>query len=180
MDRPFLLGEKTYLRPIELSDANGPYLQWINTPDARLYLGSVLFPTSKDALERYIRTNSDRDDAAFFGIMVKTNDQFIGTARLTPIDWRNRYTTIGIFIGEPSARRQGYGSEVIKLLLDYGFNHLNLHKVTAGMPESNQASIRMFEKCGLREECRRKRHLFVNGRWEDHVILSMFQEEYQR
>lgn len=36
----------------------------------------------------------------------------------------------------------------------------------------------MFEKVGMKVECRRPRQLFVDGKWEDHVILAMFLEEF--
>ena len=30
IDRPFLMGKKIYLRPFDLDDIEGDYLQWIN------------------------------------------------------------------------------------------------------------------------------------------------------
>jgi len=178
MDRAFLIGDRIYLRPMDIGDADGPYLQWVNSPTAYLTLGTLYFPTTKAALEAYIKQQMEHPDAAFFAIMTKADDRFIGTAKLGPVEHPHRHVYIGLFIGEESERSKGYGTEVVKLLLQYGFRQLNLHKISAGTNASNVASIRMFEKVGMKVECRRSKQLFVNGAWEDHIILTMFENEF--
>lgn len=177
MDRAFLIGDRVYLRPMDIEDANGPYLQWVNSPNAYLTLGTLYFPTTKEALQDYIRRQIAHPDTAFFAVMTKSDDRFIGTAKIGPVETVHRHAYIGLFIGEESERGRGYGKEVVVLLLKYGFRQLNLHKISAGANASNVASIRMFEKVGMKVECRRPKQLFVDGVWEDHVMLAIFQEE---
>lgn len=178
MDRAFLIGDRIYLRPMDIGDADGPYLQWVNSPIAYLTLGTLYYPTTKAALEAYIQRQVENPDTALFAIMTKSDDRFIGTAKIGPVETVHRHAYIGLFIGEESERGRGYGREVVVLLLKYGFRQLNLHKISAGVNESNVASIRMFEKVGMKVECRRPKQLFVNGAWEAHVILAMFNDEF--
>lgn len=179
MDRPFLIGDRIYLRPMDLADADGPYLQWVNSPSAYLALGTLYYPTTRAALEAYIKRQIEHPDTAFFAIMTKPDDRFIGTAKIGPVEDVHRHAFIGLFIGDERERGKGCGTEVVVLLLKYGFRQLNLHKISAGVNASNTVSIRMFEKVGMKVECRRPRQLFVDGKWEDHVILAMFDHEFQ-
>jgi len=180
VDRAFLIGEKIYLRPVDIADADGPYLQWVNSPIAYLTLGSAYYPKTKSALEAYIKKQIESPDSAFFAIMTKPDERFIGTAKLGPVEDVHRHAYIGLLIGEESARGKGYGTEVVVLLLKYGFRQLNLHKISTGANASNTASIRMFEKAGMTVDCRRRQQLYVNGVWEDQVILAMLADDFHR
>jgi len=144
-------------------------------------LESLHFPTTRATLVDYIRTNTGRADVAFFGIMLKNEEQnlFIGTAKIGPVEWIHRHAYVALFIGEAAARSHGYGTEVVRLLLRYGFHVLNLHKISAGIVGSNTASIRLFKKVGMTIEAIRKDQFWVDGRWEDHVLMAMFDTEFE-
>ena len=179
MDRAFLIGDRIYLRPMDMSDADGAYLRWVNSPTAYVALGTLYYPTTKAALEAYIKKQMEHPDTAFFAIVTKADDRFIGTGKIGPVETIHRHAYIGLFIGEENERRKGYGTETARLLLQYGFRQLNLHKISAGASASNLPSIRMFEKIGMTIECRRPEQLFVDGKWEDHVLLAIFEHEFQ-
>ena len=152
----------------------GPYLQWVNSPTAYLTLGSLYYPTTKAGLESYITRQCENPDSSLFAIITKKEERLIGTAKIGPVEAIHRHAYIGLFVGEENERGKGYGREVVELLLAYGFKQLNLHKISAGSNVSNVASIRMFQKVGMKIECRRLNQLFVNGNWEDHIILADF------
>ena len=44
---------------------------------------------------------------------------------------------------------KGLVSEALRAVLDYGFSHMNLHSVEAGVTPGNTASTRMLEKLGF-------------------------------
>jgi len=178
MDRAFLTGNLIYLRPIDIQDADGPYLQWVNSPTAYLTLGTLYYPTTKAGLESYISRQCENPDSSLFAIITKNEEQFIGTAKIGPVEAIHRHAYIGIFIGEETERGKGYGREAVNLLLNYGFCQLNLHKISAGANATNTASIRLFEQVGMKVDCIRGRQLFVNGQWEDQVLLATFGEGY--
>lgn len=177
MRNPFLIGERVYLRSMELSDVGEPYIQWLNTEGVSETL-DVFFPSTRESLEEYVRKRLGSHSEVFFAIVLKEGDRFVGTAKLGPIEWVHRRASFGILIGDESVRNRGLGGEVVSLLLRYGFRILNLHKITAGCVGSNIRAIRCFEKVGMRIEGRRPEQLFVNGRYEDQVLLGILQEEY--
>ncbi|SRR6266566_5594426 len=178
MERAFVIGKRVFLRPIDEADVDGPYLQWVNSEIVYSTLASLHFPTTRAKLLDYVRSNTARSDVAFFGIMTVDGDKFIGTAKIGPIQWIDRHSYCALFIGDPDFRGKGYGSEVAFLLLKYAFRVLNLHKISAGMVASNSASTKIFEKVGMKIEARLKDEYFINGRWEDHILMATFQSEF--
>lgn len=178
MDRPFLIGKKVYLRPLEIEDVNQEYLQWVN--DARVTLGriEIHFPVTKEKQLEYVKSILNRNDHAFFAIVEKGTDKFIGTAKMGPINWVHRFTEHAIMIGDTTTWNKGYGGEVIQILLEYGFRVLNMHKIYAGVSAANPASLRKNERVGYKVEAVFKNKFFTNGKYVDHVVMSMSNDEY--
>lgn len=114
-----------------------------------------------------------------FAIVLLENDKLIGNCGLMNIDQTNRKATIGIFIGDKEEQNKGYGTEVIKLLLDYGFNYLNLHNINLGLMEFNKRALACYKKCGFKEYGRRRKCNFVNGKYYDTIYMDILAEEFK-
>ena len=54
MDRPFLVGEKIYLRPFDVDDIEGDYIQWVNDSEIIGHLASNAFPKTKSELVDFV------------------------------------------------------------------------------------------------------------------------------
>jgi RimJ/RimL family protein N-acetyltransferase len=178
MDRAFLIGEKIYLRPLELEDVNEKYLQWVNDPEVVLGRIESYFPMTRDKQIEYVRSQLARKDVVMFAVIEKHTDSFIGVVKIGPINWIHRYTEHAFMIGDKSCWNKGYAREGILLILDYIFRHLNLLNVYAGASSPNRASIRKNERNGYKIEGIFKNKLFVNGNYVDHVIMSLSREEF--
>lgn len=85
-------------------------------------------------------------------VIVLDNGDEIGSVYLRNIDKANRKAELGIFIGEESAIGRGYGTQAVKLLCDYGFSELKLHKIILRVVQSNQAAISTYRKNGFEIE----------------------------
>ena len=107
------------------------------------------------------------------------NDKMIGTVSLEKIDNINRTATLGIFIGDKNYRSQGYGTEAIKLLLEYGFKYMNLYNISLDLMEFNTRALKCYEKCGFKEYGRRRKCKFINGRYYDCISMDILQEEFR-
>lgn len=94
------------------------------------------------------------------------------------IDWVNGTATTGAMIGEKEYWGKGYGSEAKMLLLDYAFNRLGLRKICSNVIAFNGRSKRYSEKCGYREEARRKAQFFRDGTYHDEIWLAVFRENW--
>jgi [ribosomal protein S5]-alanine N-acetyltransferase len=102
----------------------------------------------------------------------------IGTARLTidEQDRRGRYA-IGIF--DVSRLSLGLGTEATKLVLDFSFNKLKLHRVDLKVLEYNRRAIRCYEKCGFVKEGIEREGVLIEGKWESDVIMGILEHEHK-
>jgi RimJ/RimL family protein N-acetyltransferase len=74
---------------------------------------------------------------------------------------------------------QGYAFEAVEAILEYLFNRLAKHRVTASVDPENIRSIHLLEKLGFRHEGHFKQSIFIRGEWYDDVIYAMLQEEWK-
>jgi ribosomal-protein-alanine N-acetyltransferase len=174
--RPFLESDRIRLREVRPSDADGRYYQWINDPEVTSFLESRFYPVSGESLQQYIADRQKDRDSIFLAIVDKKRDSHIGNVKLGPIDWIHRRAEIGILIGEKSLWGRGYATETIRLVVDYAFRTLGLHKVTAGCYANNLGSQRAFEKAGFGVEGTRRSHLLWEGQYVDLVLLGIVNE----
>ena len=68
----------------------------------------------------------------------------IGTVSLNRINNTHREATLGIFIGNKEYWNNAYGTEAIRLILDYGFNYMNLHSVRLSLLSFNERALKCF------------------------------------
>jgi ribosomal-protein-alanine N-acetyltransferase len=67
-------------------------------------------------------------------------------------------------------------TEAVKAVVDYGFNTLALHRIEANIMPRNIASLRVVGKLGFINEGLSKKYLKINGQWEDHIHMVIFNE----
>jgi RimJ/RimL family protein N-acetyltransferase len=94
------------------------------------------------------------------------------------IDLVNRSAMLGIVIGEKAYWGKGYGQEALRLLLDYGFNLLNLHSIMLGVFAFNQRAIAAYRRVGFKEIGRRRQNRMIAGKWYDAVLMDMLDSEF--
>lgn len=176
MQNPFLIGERLYLRPLELDDLEN-CLRWINDPEVTRTL-AIYRPLNslreREWLERLYR--DDRD--LVLAIVLKESDKHIGNTGLHGIDWKDRQAELGIMIGEKGEWGKGYGAEALGLMLDYAFTKLNLHRVYLRVYANNPRAIRCYEKLGFRHEGTLRESHFAEGRYWDTLIMGLLQREW--
>ncbi|KAF2485856.1 acyl-CoA N-acyltransferase [Neohortaea acidophila] len=91
----------------------------------------------------------------------------------------NRAGFLGITI-EDQYQGQGYGSEVINWVLDFGFRYMNLHRVELQTFGSNLGAIRLYERLGFVHEGRRRETTFREGEYVDSVVMGILEGEWRR
>lgn len=170
-----LVGEHIYLAPRRLEDAE-QYAVWMNDFRTTDYTGRssqiMTLENEKAYLEKHISAE------ASMAIVTLDGDKLIGTIGLENIDHVNRRATLGIFIGDTEEREKGYGTEAIRLILDYGFNYLNLNNINLDVMEFNKRAIACYEKCGFKEIGRRRQSEYLDGKYYDRVHMDILKEEF--
>ncbi|OGO40359.1 MAG: hypothetical protein A2147_00915 [Chloroflexi bacterium RBG_16_57_8] len=175
-----LRGKSVLLRPVRRSDLSH-FLKWFNDPEVTQYLAMYL-PMTEMAEEKWIEELGSRATThAMFVIEVLEGDgnRPIGTTGLSGINPKDHRATFGIAIGEKDYWSKGYGTEAARLLVNYGFEQLNLHRINSGAIAFNERSIRMHKSVGFKEEGRQREAFFKNGKYHDHVVFGMLKEEWK-
>jgi RimJ/RimL family protein N-acetyltransferase len=171
----FLRGKKIVLRPPAESDI--PLLtKWINNPEIRQFIKRVFPATTGDERDwlESLRKRTSNDVV----LAIVTKDCAIGVIGIHHIDWTDRLTEMGIYIGEKRLRGHGYGSDAVMALAKYAFDTLGLHKIVWKAKAFNRPSIDCARRCGFVIEGRLKRQHFVDGRYHDEIILGLFKNDW--
>jgi len=175
-------GKLVQLRPVQRSDISY-FLQWFNDPDVTQYLLMYL-PMTEMAEQKFIEEigTTRAATSAFFVIEVEDAEKTkaIGTIGLNGINAKDHNATFGIAIGDKKYWSKGYGTEAAALIIKYGFEQLNLHRIDSGALSFNDRSIRMHLKLGFREEGRRRELIFRNGAYYDEVMFGLLREDWKK
>ncbi|MDM8534890.1 GNAT family protein [Clostridiaceae bacterium HSG29] len=170
-----LIGERLYLSPVNLDDVE-KYAEWLNDLEISLYLTgtSEVYTNNKEReiLESLLKSETD----ILFAI-INNDNELIGNIGLHQIDYKNRKATFGIFIGEKDYWNNGYGTEAIKLLLNYGFYFLNLHNINLEVYSYNERAISCYKKIGFKEIGRRRESIILGGKFYDEITMDILSNE---
>ena len=138
-----LIGDRIYLSPKGASDDEiQKFTEWMNDFEVTDYIGRsgnlITLIGEKDYLENIAKDSKNRN----FDIITLNDNKLIGTVSLENINFIERSAILGIFIGDKDFRNNGYGTEAIKLLLEYGFKYLNLHSIRLDLLAVNERAHR--------------------------------------
>lgn len=169
-------GEKVVLRPIVLADAPR-FLRWVNDPETnKLLAGGRKRITLKE--ERlWIRSLVKK---------AKTEKQFaidtkdgvhIGSTGFR-IDAKNKKAIWGILIGDKRYWGKGCGTEVVRLMLRYGFATLKLHRIELGVYAYNTRALALYTSAGFKKEGVRRKATCYKGAFYDEILMAMLREEW--
>lgn len=176
----FIDGPRLYLREVRPSDVNGTYYGWMNDSEVTRYLESRFYPNPIESLHDFVAKRVGDHDNIFLAIVRKDDNRHIGNIKLGPINWIHRFADVGLLIGEKDCWGQGYATEAIHLVTHYAFRTLNLHSLTAGCYASNQGSARAFLKAGWYQVGQRKSSLFLDGHFEDAILLGVVSTDWNQ
>ncbi|MBW4472039.1 MAG: ribosomal protein S5-alanine N-acetyltransferase [Stenomitos rutilans HA7619-LM2] len=86
--------------------------------------------------------------------------------------------TLGYSLAE-SKQGKGYMTEAVGLSIQYVFNELNMHRVSANYMPRNQRSGNLLKRLGFVVEGYARDYLLINGNWEDHILTSLINRRWQ-
>jgi|HubBroStandDraft_6_1064221.scaffolds.fasta_scaffold141215_3 ribosomal-protein-alanine N-acetyltransferase len=175
----FVQGSRVYLRPLERDDLNARYLSWLNDPEVTRYLEVGTFPTTNRDLEKFYDEVTGSRNQVILGVVDKKSGQHIGNVKLGPIHWIHRCATFGIIIGDKKFWGRGAGLEATTLMVEYGFNRLNLRRIDLGVFADHDAAVRCYEKAGFKVEGRMRESLFRDGRYVDRLWMALLRSDYK-
>lgn len=177
-----LIGELVTLRPVQRLDISY-FLKWFNDPDVIQYTG-VYLPLTEMKEEKFIEElgTSSAATTTWFIIEVVESDakKPIGAIVLNDINVKDHCARFAIVIGEKPFWSKGCGTEAAKLIIRYGFEQLNLRRISSGVWSFNERSLRLHIKVGFSEEGRCREVVYVNGSYHDEVLFGLLREDWEK
>jgi RimJ/RimL family protein N-acetyltransferase len=151
----FLTGSRVYLRPLEPPDADRLWQEINNDKEGRRLTGTWRAFTRAEILA-YIERRAGDMSRASFGVVRCEDDLRIG-----------------------EVVNQGYGTEVIALMLDYGFGLLNLHRIELEVYTLSPRAAHVYEKPGFEREGLRRQNWYYSHQHCDSVVMSLPEDDYR-
>ncbi len=169
-----LQGDNVRLVPIEKRHLDDVMKGW-NNPEMRRFL-SPFIPFSREIEIQWIENAiEDMKELKALTFVIEKNDgRFLGTCGTMSIDWISRSTEIGISIHSPENWGKGYGTEALKLLIEYLWETINLERIELCVYAFNERAIAVYKKLGFVEWGRAHKKRYVEGKYEDLVYMELF------
>jgi len=104
----------------------------------------------------------------------------IGDVALQDIDYKHRSCSIGLGIAKNENRGKGFGTEAVKLILEYGLDHIGLERFTANTLEINTPAQKSLEKLCFILEGRERNAYYFGDKKFDRLNYSLLADEYKR
>lgn len=171
-----LIGERIYLSPRNNEDIE-KFTEWLNDFETTDYIGKSSQIITLDGEKKYLEESIN--NGFMFSIITMNEDKVIGRISLVHINYIDRKANLGILIGDKKHRENGYGTEAIRLILDYGFNYLNLNNIKLDLMEFNERALACYQKCGFKEYGRRRKCNFVNGKYYDTIEMDIISQDFK-
>lgn len=168
-----LVSNKVYLSPMCLEDAE-TYTKWLNDLSVAENLGTPSNMVSVTGEQEVIRKNSQ---STVFAIVKTENDELIGRCGFNSVDQIRQCAEVGIFIGDEENRDNGYGAEAISLLIDFGFNYMNLNNIMLKVFAFNERAINCYKKAGFKEIGRRRQAYYLKGKYHDEIFMDIIRSD---
>ena len=170
---PKLIGDKVYLSPIGTSDGEvTAFTRWLN--DATLTIQLDIFTWHLDRGQERAALQRLSEEGNVFAIYAREEDVLIGSCALEDINWINGTAECGILIGDAERRGKGYGSDAMRLLLDWAFNGLNLRNVWL-----KAYSFNKYERLGFQTVGHRRQSRTVAGKHYDTVYMDILATDFK-
>jgi RimJ/RimL family protein N-acetyltransferase len=172
-----LQGERVVLRPIQAWDRERLY-ELVETIEVLALSGSSPpLPLSLEDIEaRDKRWIEERhSDSAWFAIDVDA--EVIGMCGLHQIDHYQQRADDGIRLGKEYWGK-GHGQDAVRTLVAYGFEHLNLAKISLQVLADDERAVGAYRKVGFVEEGRLRAHAWYEGARHDELVMSVLREEW--
>lgn len=172
--------ERLLLRRVSKNDLN-EILELRGNPETMKFIPRPLVKTEEDALNHFkmIDEKIEKNEGINWAITVKGNPKLIGIIGHYRIQPENHRCEIGYMI-LPQYNGQGIVTEAIKVVLEYGFEDLNMHSIEAVIDPDNFASERVLQKNGFVKEAHILENEYYDGKFWDTVIYSILKRNFKK
>lgn len=154
-------------------------VKWHNQDEIRnLYLGHP-FPINKETEEQwYAKILTSNIPTTVFGIQHIADDKLIGITVLKNINLINRSAEFAMYIGDQAYRGKGLSTLSTRKTLSFGFQQLNLNRISLNVLATNEKAIGLYQKLGFVQEGELRKSIFKNGEYHNEYIFSLLKSDF--
>jgi len=166
-----LLEERHAQELTELTDRNREHLRawlpWVDTnrtiEDRKNFI--------RGTLKQFVENNG-------FQAGIWHEGRLAGVIGYHSIDWMNRSTTLGYWLGKEFQGR-GLATVACRALVDHAFEELGLNRVVISCATENRNSCAIPERLGFRQEGVQRQAEWLNDHFVDHAVYAALASEWQ-
>jgi len=168
-----LRGDRIQLRALERDDLSR-MRDWRNLPEFRRNFREYRELNMQNQEAWFSRISASANDFMF---MIELADRTpIGVCGLVYVHWVLRSADISLYIGHDDIYIDGpggYAEEAARVLIKYGFDNLNLHKVWTELYEIDTRKVELFTRLGFQRDAVLRDNCFEDGRYYNSFIYSL-------
>jgi RimJ/RimL family protein N-acetyltransferase len=169
-------GQKTYLRAVEENDLK-TLLEWRNKPHLRKYFREYRELSWDQQIWWYENIVLKDDKVRMFSV-VDDDDTLLGACGLCYINWVDRNADFSIYLGHNDIYIDDeLAIDAAKILIKYGFEELNLHRLWAEIYDFDEPKKEMFKTLGFELDGRHRETHWTDGKWCDSLFFSLLKQE---
>jgi RimJ/RimL family protein N-acetyltransferase len=158
-------------------------INWVTSQEFLMQWAGPIFsyPLDEGQLEKYIQGSEGNHPIRriFKAVNTGTNG-VVGHIELDNIDMKNKSATVArVLVGEPSLRGKGIGTQMVRKILEVGFNQLELHRIDLFVFDFNKVAIRCYAKIGFLKEGYLRDARKIGDRYWSPYQMSILQSEWR-
>lgn len=169
--QPVLQGHGLWLEQLGPEHLGG-YERLLTDPEG-LRLTATTLEFEADSAYRWLASRPGQDDRADYAVLRAEDGVFLGEAVLNELDEESARANFRIGLAGQEVYGRGYGTEATRLILDYAFDQVGLHRVELEVYAFNPRAQRSYEKSGFVREGVRRQALRWEGTWYDVIVMGI-------
>ncbi len=173
-----LQGPRTIIR----SPLPEDWPQWAEVRERNRAMLTPLEPTwPQDCLSReFFARRLERQMADWqkgraysFLIFADDNQSLLGGININNVSrGAAQFASLGYWL-DRDVQGQGYMTEALTQVIDFGFKTINLHRFNAGCLPDNEKSSALLRRLGFEEEGLARKYVQIDGKWQDHRLFGL-------
>lgn len=173
--KPTLTGELVMLRPVEPQDAAG--LLAVDPETERLTGSRRDSEFTLANLESWYTTRAGHDDRLDLSIIERASGEWAGEVVLNELSVQNESCGFRVLLQGPRFYGRGLGTEATRLVIDYAFGVVGVHRIELQVYDFNPRARRVYEKVGFVHEGTMRDALRWDGEWVDCHLMGLLDRD---
>ena len=175
------LRSNVFIRRAEREDLD-IVVEWMEDPDFQLFLYGDVTRSQRQIREQNVGLWGARRVIRWRGVSTDTESEkgWAGGPWFCcrTVSWRNRSCSLDVYIGQKNLRKGIVIGLAFYRIMEYCFDELNLHRVSAYIYSFNSPSWRIMERSNAKRELTLKDHVVRNGELHDMYCYGLLRREF--